>query len=542
MLKCIHLSHRLPSVLPVLFLTFAVGLAQSKPAAQSPEQKPRKSKPEPNRVYKDWPKTDVALIISKDELNAYEKLQTDEEREQFITSFWAMRDPSPDTEENEFKDEFYERLAYADEHFTSGKPGRLTDRGRIYIKFGKPDSIESHPAGGLYEREWYEGGGSTSTYPFEKWFYRYIDGVRSGVELEFVDPTGTGEYRIAHNPNEKDALLYVPGAGPTLAERIGLETRADRIAGVGSFGMSNYRRAQDAPFEVLDLLASLEKIPNNKRNYFPDTITGTPKIDDNPLNFEVAANFFKQSDGKVLTAFTIQTENKDLSFKDSGGLQTATLNIVARITTITERRFRGFEDAVVATAFPQELLETQKKRFAYGKAVILPPGRYRLDVMVRDVNSGAAGIQHIGFVVPRYDEQQLAASSVVLAAKLESMHGKPGATQFVIGQNKVIPNLSGDYERGQPVGVYLQVYNVGIDQTTLQPAVDIEYVVSRNGKGVQVHKEDWTGAADPGPRLTLTRLIDTRNLEPGEYEVFVRIRDHVTGQQLTPSARFRIVR
>jgi GWxTD domain-containing protein len=529
-----------PSVLAVLTFASCLTLAQSRP--QSPEQKSRKIKQEPNRVYKDWPKKDVALIISQDELTAYEKLKTDDEREQFIHDFWGMRDPSPDTEENEFEDEFYERLAYADEHFTSGKPGRLTDRGRIYIKFGKPDSVESHPAGGTYEREWYEGGGSTSTYPFEKWFYRYINGVRSGVELEFVDPTGTGEFRIARNPNEKDALLYVPGAGSTIGELLGTESRADRIAGVGSFGLANYRRSQDAPFEVADLLYRLDKVQDNKRNYFGGDILGTPRVDYDSLNFGVEANFFRQSDDQVLTAFTIQAANKDLVFKDSGGLQTATLNIVGRITTITQRPFGRFEDAVVATALPQELAETKLRRFAYGKAVILPPGRYRLDVMVRDVTSGATGVQHYGFLVPRYDAQQLAASSLVLAAKLESMVGKTAVSQFVIGHNKVIPNLSGDYEQGQPVGLYLQVYNVGIDQTTLQPAVDVEYVVSREGKEISAEKETWRGAADPGPRLTLTRLIDTRSLIPGEYEVAVRIRDYVTGQKLTPSAKFRIIR
>jgi hypothetical protein len=64
--------------------------------------------------------------------------------------------------------------------------------------------------GGQYDRPSYEGGGSTSTYPFETWFYRYIAGVGSGVEIEFVDPTGSGEYRIARNPDEKDAMLNIP--------------------------------------------------------------------------------------------------------------------------------------------------------------------------------------------------------------------------------------------------------------------------------------------------------------------------------------------
>jgi len=529
-------------VLALFCLAACFAGAQDKRSSQTPDQKPRKIKPEPNRVYKDWPRREVALIISAEEIKAYEKLQTDEEREQFIRDFWGMRDPSPDTEENEFKDQYYERMAYADEHFTSGKPGRLSDRGRIYIKFGKPDSIESHPAGGSYERESYEGGGSTTTYPFEKWFYRNIPGVRSGVDIEFVDPTGSGEYRMARNTDEKDALLYVPGAGQTIAERLGFTSRAERIAGVGGFGQANYQRQQDSPFEVLQLFNDLDRVQGVQRNYFGSDITGTPKIDDSPLNFDVQAHFFRQSDNQVLTAFTIQAENKDLVFTDSGGLQTARLNIVGRISTITQRPAGRFEDSVVTTALPTEIVDAKGRRSAYGKAVILLPGRYRLDVMVRDVASGATGIRHYGFEVPRYNSEELAASSIILAAKLESMAGKVAAGPFVIGQTKVIPNLSGDYTQGQPVGVYLQVYNVGIDQTTLQPSVDVEYAVLREGKEIYAQKEDWRGAADVGPRLTLTRLIETRSLAPGEYEVVIRIRDHVTKQTLSPSAKFRIVR
>jgi GWxTD domain-containing protein len=243
------------ALLLVSFSTVSLSAQQTK---RNPEEQPRKVKQELKKAYVNW-LNDVDLILTKSERDAWAKLATDDEREKFIEDFWRSRVLDPDTEENEFKEQFFERVAYANEHFSSGKPGRMTDRGRIYIKFGKPDEIESHPAGGLYDRPSYEGGGSTSTYPFEKWFYRNIPNVRSGVELEFVDPTGSGEYRLAKNPDEKDALINIPGAGPTFAELTGLETRADRIANLGSFGRVNYTRAPDSPFEVLDLITNLER-------------------------------------------------------------------------------------------------------------------------------------------------------------------------------------------------------------------------------------------------------------------------------------------
>jgi hypothetical protein len=172
--------------------------------------------------------------------------------------------------------------------------------------------------------------------------------------------------------------------------------------------------------------------------------------------------------------------------------------------------------------------------------VPLTPGTYKVDVIVRDVTSGATGIRHVGFTVPKYDAQKLSTSTLVLAAKLETMGDQPAVGQFVIGQVKVIPNVSGVYKKGDPVGVYMQIYNAGIDQTTLKPSVDVDYALLKNGKELGKQAEDWRGMANSGQRLTLARLIDTRALAPGEYELQIRIRDHVTGQQLSPSEKFSI--
>ncbi|HEX6730758.1 MAG TPA: hypothetical protein VF074_12125, partial [Pyrinomonadaceae bacterium] len=153
----------------------------------------------------------------------------------------------------------------------------------------------------------------------------------------------------------------------------------------------------------------------------------------------------------------------------------------------------------------------------------------------------ATGMQRIGFQVPAFPTDTLATSSIVLAAKLEKMDGNVAAGPFMIGTTKVIPNLSATYTRGQPAGIYLQVYNAATDQTTLRPAVDVVYVLLRDGKELLQESEDWREVNDAGQRLTLTRLIDTRSLAPGEYEIQIRISDRITGQVVSPSAKFTIV-
>lgn len=521
----------------LLFLAFLVpsALAQKSSPSSDPQNKPRKEKRELPKVFTDWIK-DVEPILSPDELKAWPKLQTDEEREQFIGEFWRRRDPDPDTEENEYREAYYERIAYVNEHFASGIPGYKTDRGRIYLKYGKPDEIESHPAGGAYEREASEGGGSTSTYPFERWFYRNIPG-RSGASIEFVDPTGTGEYRIARNPFEKDALLMVPGAAPTMDGR----SQADYVLAASGIGNPFSSREQDSPFSWLELRGILDSsLPAPKSDPF-GSIIGTPKIEDNPLNFEASFGFFKFDDNRVVTTVTVQTDNKELTFHDSGGIQVATMNISGRIINVVGRRVNFFEDAVSTTATPAELSEARERKAAYQKTVVLAPGHYIADLLVRDTKTGAAGFRQIGFTVPRYGSN-LATSSLILASVLQHVTAETASRQFMIGNQKVIPNISGAFHRGSPVGVYMQIYNAEIDQTTLRPAVDVEYVLLKDGREVGRQLEDWRGASTAGDRLTLARLIDSRGLTPGDYAVEVRARDRVSGQSLVQTAKFSIVK
>ena len=532
-------------------LTFSIlaagasfGYAQEPKPTVDPSDKVRKVGKENTEIYKNWLNRDVEYIITGEEKKAFKALKTDEERENFIESFWRRRDPDPDTEENEYREEYYERIAYANEHYASGIPGWKTDRGKIYITFGKPDSIETHPTGGAYDRPSYEGGGSTTTYPFEIWFYRHLDSVGDGIEIEFVDPTGTGEYRIARSPNEKDALLNVPGAGLTTAESLGLSNKGDRISGINSG--NSYTREQDNPFRRLETLTALQRPPQVKFSDLQGAITDSAVIDNNPLEFEMRVDFFRQSDERVITAFTVQTENRELSFTDEGGLQTARMNIFGRIMAVSGKRSGIFEDSVTTNATATELVEAKDRKSVYQKAIALTPGTYKVDVVVRDVGTGNRGIRSIGFTVPKYEESKLATSTLILASTLRSTTERDIGGSFVIGSAKVIPNLSGIYKKGQDVGIYLQVYNTGIDQTTLRPAVDVTYILTKNGKEVLNQPENWEGLSDSGQRLTLARLIPTATLATGDYELKIKIKDRVPNsenkiQTLEPTAKFTII-
>lgn len=530
-------------VFTLIVSSFSAFAQDKKKRDKDKEQRAREERVK--SVYKRWVDEDVRWIITDEERKTFNSLKTDDEREQFIEQFWLRRDPDPDTDSNEYREEYYQRIAYANEHFTSGIPGWKTDRGRIYIMFGPPHQKESHPSGGSYNRPVWEGGGSTSTYPFEIWWYRYIEGVGSDIEIEFVDPTGSGEYRIARNPNEKDALLYTPNAGLTLAEELGLSSKADRIA-YGMFGPSSggggggqlfSTRAKDQPFERLDLLARLQRPPKVKFNDLAALASESdlPKASFDVLSAGLNINMLRVTDAAVLTSFTVQLENQDLVYKESGGLPQAAVNIYAKITNVAGRRAGQFEDVVTSSYTPEALTLGMQQRSAYQKNVVLPPGIYKIDLVVRDVNSGKTGVIKQGFVVPTYEEGKLSTSTMILASRIEPLAGRLPSGQFVLGSLKVIPNATGEFKQDQSLGIYMQVYNVAIDQATLRPSTDIEYVITQRDKEVMRIKEDGKNSLSTinTQQITLARTIPLKDFAPGHYDVQVIVKDNVAGQTVT---------
>src|SRR5580700_6088054 len=270
------------------------------------KKKMKKTLKELDTPYKQWLSEDVIYIISPSERQAFLQLETNEEREQFIEQFWLRRSATPDLPDNDFKEEHYRRIAYANEHYASGIPGWKTDRGRIYIIYGPPDEIESHPAGGTYERPMEEGGGETSTYPFEQWRYRYLEGIGTNIIIEFVDPSMSGEYHMTMDPSEKDALTYVPGAGLTLMEQMGLSTKTQRFQNTDgthlgqAFGGSPESMME---FSRLEQFAKLQKPPAVKFKDLEEAVTS--KITFNVLPMKVRADFFPLTEASVLTYVTL---------------------------------------------------------------------------------------------------------------------------------------------------------------------------------------------------------------------------------------------
>jgi GWxTD domain-containing protein len=531
--------------------------AQSSQDDQDPLKRTRKNdqkdavKEKLGGVYKKWLDEDVRWIITDEELSAFKKLSNNAERDQFIEMFWQRRDPTPDTAENEYKEEHYRRIAYANEHFAAGMPGWRTDRGRIYIMYGKPDSIDAHPMGGPYQRSAEEGGGQTETYPFEVWRYRYLEGIGQEIEIEFVDDCNCGAYEMTMDRSKKDALLHVPNAGLTDMEAMGMSNKANRFQNPESLGQGFFNsNLNTKEFDRLETFAKLNKAPDVKYNQAMASEIVSHKFRAHPLPFDVRVDFVKLTSDTVLVPITVQVPLSELTWANKDGVQRAVLGVYGQLTTLSGKIVQTF-DETLHKDIPADLLEKEINNTSlFWKALPMRPGLYRLDVVVKDVNGVKVGVFSRSYTVPDYsNDEKLTSSTLILADKMESVPASEiGTGNFVIGTNKVRPRVQpadgkpASFKKEEKLSVWVQVYNLGIDDKTKKPSATVEYQILNTTTNHSVLDLTQTTAqmGNVGEQVTLSTTLPLSKLEPGVYQVTVKVNDQVSKQAISPTARFAV--
>jgi GWxTD domain-containing protein len=534
----------------------AASESQAQDNQQDPLKRPRKGDTKQSNieklggVYKKWLDEDVRWIITDEELSAFKKLTTNAERDVFIEGFWQRRDPTPDTAENEYKEEHYRRIAYANEHYAAGMPGWRTDRGRIYIMYGPPTSIDSHPMGGPYQRTPEEGGGQTSTFPFEIWRYRYLEGIGQEIEIEFVDDCGCGAYEMTMDRSKKDALLHVPNAGLTTFEEMGQANKADRFrGGLEALGEGPFNRSnQSKQFDRLETFAKLNRAPDIKFRDLQNELV-THKFRTNLLPFDVQVDFVKLTSDTVLVPITLQVPLKGLTFANKDGVQRAVVNVYGQLTKLSGQIVQTFEETLHRD-IPAELLEKEINNVSlYWKALPMRPGLYRLDVVIKDVNGDKTGIFSKSYTVPDYGDEKLSSSTLILADRMEPVPSREvGTGSFVIGTNKVIPKVQPSdgkppaFQQKDKINFWMQVYNLGLDQKTNKPSATVEYQVVNTATNQHVldFTETTAQMGNIGEQVTLGKSLQLSQLDPGVYQVTIKVNDQISKQTISPTAKFAV--
>jgi GWxTD domain-containing protein len=517
--------------------------AKSELDAKQKKKKERDLKKELLPVYREWLNGPVSYIITAEERDTFLHLETNEERENFIENFWERRNPDPGSAENTYKEDYYLRVAYTNEHYSSGIPGWKTDRGRIYLMWGKPDEVDTHPAGGPYQRSPQEGGGETSTYPFEDWRYRYLPGIGENVELEFVDPSGSGEYHLTMDPSEKDALMYVPGAGLTDLEAQGLASKTDRFKNTDGTHMAKPMGGEPESmdeFTRLDLYAKIQQAPPVKYKDLEAVVES--RLAPNQIHFQYIYDLLRITDETDLVPITIQIPNHQMSFQDKDGVESASMNLFARITSVSGRVVQTFEDNI-SKEFPDTLFQQSLKGSSiYQKAIPLRPGLYRIDIVLKDVNSGNLGVVNDRLQVKRFDDQQLAASSLILADEIQRVSSRDiGLGQFVLGDLKVRPKIDSAFDEGAKMGIFLQVYNLTVDPKSHSADADINYqVLDDFNRPVIKFSENSRQYNQHGEEIWIEKALDLKSLAPGHYKLQVQITDNLAKKSIAPVADFTV--
>src|SRR6266478_6491821 len=541
-----------------LLLCLSIGLlppcssiAQDQPAPPDNSAKPLAPKELKKRDKKllkemasqggDWLRDDVPDIITEQERRAFLELGTEEERDQYKEIFWRNRNPDPESPVSPVREEHYRRLAYSDEHFASGIAGRKTDRGHIYIIWGPPDEVESHPTGGTYNRPLEQGGGSTTTTPWEMWRYRHLEGIGENIEIEFVDTSSSGEYHITRDPCEKDALAHVPGAGPSLSEMMGQSSRAGRFTNTSG---------TTCPMPLGGTPASIDEFTNLDR-YFrvqrpPERFKDlaelvTIRVVRSQIHMDYRTDFLRVTSNTVLVPITVQVPNRDLSFQSKQGVHSAVLNLYGRITTPGGVVVQTFED-VISRDFPESLFQSSLNLSSiYQKSVPLRSGLYRLDLVVKDTLSGNLGVFNTALRVPRFEDDKLDASNLILADQIETVPSRlTGTGQFVLNSYKVRPRLSQEFFSTDKLGIFLQLYNLKLDETSHKTNVSVVYRITKD------QQEIWRAVETPdhlhqgGEQLTIERLFPVASLVPGRYTIEVTAIDLLTNEAVVRTAEFTV--
>jgi len=354
----------------------------------------------------------------------------------------------------------------------------------------------------------------------------------------------SGEYRMTIDPSEKDALLHVPGAGLTWNEQFYGIDKAERLNRDGaSIGNPLGNTSRTNPFDKLQLYADIFKPPEVKYKDLEAVIT--TKLSYNVLPFNWRTDFMRVTENQVLTPITVLLNNKDLAWQEQDDVHNFTGHILIQITGVNGRLAPGgrVEDSI-ELKIPDSLYKQQLDGVSlYQKTIPLKPGLYKIDIVVKDVNSGNVGVVNHALPVPRYQDEKLSLSSLILADRVEPLPpNQVGTGPFMLGANKVRPSVNNEFvrSRDKDVNLWFQVYNLKLDEATKKPSATVEMLFTKNNQEVKKVVEQSTEFSNAAAQMTITKSLPVTEFEPGQYAVQVKVTDNLTKEVTVSKDNFSV--
>lgn len=465
-----------------------------------------------------WLSGEVQYLITEEERAVFSKLTTPEEREHFIEEFWKRRDPNPETAANEFREEFFSRIAYANEHFTAGTPGSKTERGRIYVLYGPPSRVDAHPMGGRYQKPAWQGGDTITTYPFEIWEYNYIPGIGNDITLEFVDRTSTGQYILEMDPNRKDAFFLMRDPVPL---------------------QRGFTRFKETPFERLSVWAKLQAPPPLRFPKLKEEVAA--RVTYAQLPFQSSTGHIKVSESSYLGLLTLRLKNSDLLFYGMNQEYRADAQLYVQVSDMNRAMVYEFDDVLSAHAGEQPLADVLKGQTYYQRFIPLKAGRYKLQLLLRDPMAQKATSREMAMAIPQGSTLEPEASSIILADIIQKAPpDRMKLDPFVLGHLRVVPNLRGYFTSKDMLGLYVEFYNLQLDASEQQPSVNIDsYFCDGKERGATLPKSNENLQVD-GTSILFNKGIPLVGLTPGKHRICLEMNDLLAQKRAAARAEFEI--
>jgi GWxTD domain-containing protein len=481
----------------------------------------------PERYHK-WVDEEVGYIITKRERDVFMKLQTDRERDIFVEAFWKHRDPLPETPRNEFEEEHYRRLNYANATFGRATPipGWKTDRGRIHILLGEPRNIEQYT-------------NVNGVYPVEIWFYLGDEslGLPTGFNIIFFKRNGVGEY-ILYSPS-------VDGPRSLIADAMGGYRDTDRISGSFSEDQAAYKALQQLEPNLARQTLSL--IPNEgaptglgslASERLMATIFSAPqkKVQDdyadailkykdsveveytaNYVSSEVQVQVIRDAAGVSLVHYTVEPAR--ITAEEAGGKYEIRFRLTGRVSDAAGRTVYQFDKDLPFSLTSGELQDMRAKSLSIQDVFPLVPGAYNLDILIKNVLSKEFSGAARALVVPGPGEA-VAMSPLLLAYGLEKKAPAPGErVPFKAGNAQLLCQTRKTFSANDPLVLFFQLYGLSEE---LKGAGSLRYDFLREEEPFLTR----TARLEPGPAGdTVIDVQPLKDFPPGYYQVRATLLD-----------------
>ena len=491
-------------------------------------------------ALKKWIRDYVRYIITDKEKGEWKNLADNKAKVAFIEMFWARRDPTPETPENEYRDDYLQRWGYVLENFSAGKPGWRTDRGRIYLMLGPPSSIQRNPM-----------GRDATERPSEVWTYNSINNSKlpASVDVSFVDFMGYGDYEIVTDLDRTARFNSAFGISMNNLDAYGLRRIGDLrdYEDVISPMWEESRIMQPATlssqlFDLQQELALIAETPKlSVRSLQAEIRT---EIATGDLSFNADAQAFKAEGGSAFLPVTLSIPLSNVSYQESETRRDYQVELYARVHG--DNASDSLEDSLQISLPNETLAEQGDADYVYQFWFYVPPGDYRLSVTLRDKLSGTVGNHQQELSVPEFAGESLSLSDVMIADSITRVPAneitqRNAAAAFRFADLRVVPNVG----KRIPIGrksffVYFHVYNFASDPESGDARLSVRYFVYRNGE-LMSKTPDFPIRKRYADTTAVQSEFPLSNFQPGDYRLLAEVTDEVSGSVAKGECAFSII-